>query len=85
MCHCDDKHISAAWQKTGLVVGGWQGQESLCRANYQDQPDQGDGILPGGRGRTTIFVDTSTVRQLHLLFYRFTSSMPQLYARSNER
>ena len=74
MCHCDDKHISAAWQKTGLVVGGWQGQESLCRANYQDQ-----------RGRTTIFVDTSTVRQLHLLFYRFTSSMPQLYARSNER
>jgi hypothetical protein len=44
------------------------GQEvSLCRsddqfrADEQSQPDQGDGILPGGRGRTTIFVDTSTV------------------------
>jgi hypothetical protein len=27
----------------------------------QNQNDKGDGILPGGQGRTTIFVDTSTV------------------------
>ena len=33
-------------------------------AGQESQPDQGDGILPGGRGRTTIFVDTSTVSRL---------------------
>jgi 3-hydroxyisobutyrate dehydrogenase-like beta-hydroxyacid dehydrogenase len=27
----------------------------------QDQQGKGDGILPGGRGRSTIFIDTSTI------------------------
>jgi hypothetical protein len=30
-------------------------------ADPQDQGGKGDGIVPGGRGRSTIFVDTSTV------------------------
>jgi hypothetical protein len=30
-------------------------------ADHQDQGGKGDGIVPGGRGRSTIFVDTSTV------------------------
>jgi hypothetical protein len=28
---------------------------------YQDQDGKGDGIVPGGKGRSTIFIDTSTV------------------------
>jgi hypothetical protein len=31
------------------------------KADKQEQGGKGDGILPGGRGRSTIFVDTSTV------------------------
>lgn len=34
---------------------------NLANLSLQGQEDSGDGIVPGGRGRTTIFVDTSTV------------------------
>lgn len=30
-------------------------------AGQESQPNKGDGILPGGRGRSTIYLDTSTV------------------------
>lgn len=33
-------------------------------AGQESQEGKGDGIRPGGRGRTTIFVDTSTVSPL---------------------
>lgn len=50
---------------------------SQLLAGQEDQPDQGDGILPGGRGRTTIFVDTSTIHPATAgKLERLTSSRP---------
>lgn len=33
-------------------------------AGQESQDDKGNGIVPGGRGKSTIYVDTSTVRCL---------------------
>jgi hypothetical protein len=44
----DSDHEVSLWLKYGT--------------DQQEQGGKGDGILPGGRGRSTIFVDTSTVR-----------------------
>lgn len=44
----------------------------------QTQRDQGDGIIPGGRGRTTIFIDTSTVSSTLLLCLCFFASLPMV-------
>ena len=47
----------------------------------QEQGGKGDGILPGGRGRSTIFVDTSTVCHSfflppHILLFSILSISP---------
>ncbi|WWD16895.1 hypothetical protein CI109_101327 [Kwoniella shandongensis] len=45
-------------------LGGDEAVEAVYEklfAGQETQKDTGDGILPGGRGRTTIFVDTSTI------------------------
>ncbi|WVQ83419.1 hypothetical protein IAT38_005560 [Cryptococcus sp. DSM 104549] len=45
-------------------LGGDEAVEAVYAQLFKGQESQkgkGDGILPGGRGRTTIFIDTSTV------------------------
>lgn len=49
-------------------------------ANKQEQGGKGDGILPGGKGRSTIFVDTSTVS--HYTFFS-PSSFPVIPSSSD--
>ncbi|OCF34094.1 hypothetical protein I316_04041 [Kwoniella heveanensis BCC8398] len=50
-----------------LVVTSLAGDEAVEQvyeklfAGQQTQKGTGDGIVPGGRGRTTVFVDTSTI------------------------
>lgn len=47
-CSRDKRYVRFTWNVANLT-------------SRQTQKGKGDGILPGGRGRSTIFVDTSTV------------------------
>lgn len=47
-----------------LFAGQEVSEVSEAVADRQASEGKGDGIVPGGHGRTTIFIDTSTVSDL---------------------